>query len=101
MTYAFLDLLHKSMMIFIDDFSVQSKAIDHLSWIKEVLTRCYQIGIAINPEKFYLAVRWGALLGHIIPQAKKESDLEKVEVIVELHPPKDLSGVRKVLRHMD
>lgn len=84
------------MMVFIDDFSIQFKAIDHLSWIKEALTRCHQIGIAINPEKFYLVVRQDALLGYIVSQARKEPNTEKVKVIVELHPPKDVNGVRKV-----
>lgn len=38
-SYAFLDLLYKSMILFIDDFSVQSTAIDHIEFIKKVLIR--------------------------------------------------------------
>jgi hypothetical protein len=37
MTFAFLDLLHKSMTVFIDDFSTHSKREDHLYWVRECL----------------------------------------------------------------
>jgi len=40
MSFAFLDLLYKSMTVYIDDFSTQSNSKDHLPLVKECLIRC-------------------------------------------------------------
>ena len=37
MSFAFSDLLHKSMTVFIDDFSTHSSATEHLHWVRECL----------------------------------------------------------------
>lgn len=37
--FAFLDLLYNSIIVFIDDFSIQSNAKDHLEYVKETLKR--------------------------------------------------------------
>ena len=46
MSFAFSDLLHCSMTVFIDDFSTHSSAAEHLYWVRECLIRCRKIGIA-------------------------------------------------------
>ena len=72
MSFAFLDLLHRSMTIFLDDFSTHSSATEHLYWVKECLIRCRKIGIAVNPDKIYLVGKRGVLLGHIVSQEGTE-----------------------------
>ena len=37
MSFIFLDLLHKSMTVFIDDFSTHSLGIEHLHWVRVCL----------------------------------------------------------------
>ena len=93
MSFAFSDLLHQSMTVFIDNFSTHSSAIEHLYWVRECLIRCRRIGIAVNPDKLYLAVKRGVLLGHIVSQEGTELDPTKVEVITNLQPPTDVNGV--------
>ena len=100
MTFAFSDLLHKSMTVFIDDFSTHSRVSEHISWVTECLIRCRRTGIALNPRKLYLAVKRGVLLGHIVSEAGKEPDPEKVEVIANLKPPTNVKGVQRVLGHI-
>ena len=85
MSFAFLDLLHKSMIVFIDDFSTHSLATEHLHWVRECLIRCRRTGIAVNPDKLYLAVKKGILLGHIVSREGTEPDPAKVEAITELN----------------
>jgi hypothetical protein len=87
------------MSVFIDDFSTQTSKIDHMVMLKACFERCHRYGIALNPEKIYLAVERGVLLGHVVSQKGKEPDPEKIEVIVNLQPPSDVKGVQRVLGH--
>jgi hypothetical protein len=100
MTFAFSDLIHKSMMVFIDDFSTHSKREDHLHWIRECLIKCSRTRIALNPDKLFVGVVRGVLLGHIVSVSGIELDPEKVEVIHNLKPPTNVKGVHKVLGHI-
>jgi hypothetical protein len=100
MTYAFSDLLHKSMTVFIDDFSTQTSGDEHLAAVRESFKRCRQVGISLNPEKLYLAVIRGVLLGYIVSAKGKEPDPEKVDVIVNLKPPTDIKSMQRTLGHM-
>lgn len=59
MTHAFSDLLHTSMTVFIDDFSTQSSRAAHLDSVRESFKWCRRTGIALNPDKIFLAVRRG------------------------------------------
>ena len=100
MSFAFSDLLHRSMTVFIDDFSTHSSAAEHLYWVQECLIRCRRTGIAVNLDKLFLAVKRGVLLGHIVSQEGTEPDPTKVEVITNLQPPTDVKGVQRVLGHI-
>jgi len=45
-------------------------------------------------------VKKGVLLGYVVSKEGKMADPEKVEVIVNLLPPKDVKGVQQVLGHV-
>lgn len=98
-TFIFSDLLHKSMSVFIDDFSVQTSKISHLTAVKECFLRCQKNGLSLNPTKLYLAVERGVLLGYVVSKAGKEPDPEKVEVITNLQPPTSVKGIQRALGH--
>ena len=85
------------MTVFIDDFSIHLKREDHLYWIRECLIWCCNTQIAINPDKLFVAVIRGVLLGHIVSEVGIEPDPEKVEVINNLKPPTTVKKVQKVL----
>ena len=68
--------------------------------MQECLIRCRRIGIAVNSDKLYLAVKRGVLLGHIVSQEGTKPDPTKVEVITNLQPPIDVKGVQRVLGHI-
>ena len=61
--YIFTDLLYKSMTVFIDDFSTQSYVSDHLHCVRETLVRYRMMRLALNPDKTFLEVNRGVLLG--------------------------------------
>lgn len=96
----FSDLLYKSMTVFIDDFSTQSGIEDHLGFVRESLERCRQSQMALNPEKTYLAVSRGVLLGYVVSKAGREPEPEKVKVITNLKPPTNVKEVQRVLGHV-
>lgn len=79
--YIFLDLLYKSMMVFVDDFSTQSNIVSHLECVRETLARCRKCRLALNPKKTYLVVQRGVLLGYVVSEKGREPDPEKITVI--------------------
>jgi hypothetical protein len=100
MTYVFSELLRKSMAVFINDFSTQTSREEHLEMLRACFQRCREVGISLNPEKVYLAVVRGILLGYVVSKKGKEPNPDKVEVIVNLQPPTTVKQIQKVLGHI-
>jgi hypothetical protein len=82
MDYAFRGLIGKLIEIYQDDLTVFSKdgktRINHL---RQVLDRCREFGISLNPAKSVFGVSEGKLLGHIITKDGVKLYLERVEAI--------------------
>jgi hypothetical protein len=98
--YIFSDLLYKSMTVYIDDFSTQSQKEDHLGHVRQSLERCRKVRMALNPEKTYLAVHRGVLLGYVVSKSGREPEPEKIKVITNLQPPTTVKEVQRVLGHV-
>ena len=56
--------------------------------------------MALNPEKTYLAVSRGVLLGYVVSKEGREPEPEKVKVITNLKPPTNVKKVQSVLGHV-
>jgi hypothetical protein len=82
MDYAFSGLIGKLIEIYQDDLTVFSKDgkthIDHLS---QVLDRCREFQISLNPAKTVFGVTEGKLLGHIITKDGVKLDPKRIEAI--------------------
>lgn len=76
--FIFSDLLYKSMTVFIDYFSTQSKINDHLKCLRDALKRCRKVRLALNPEKTYLTVQRGILLGCVVNEKGKDPTWKKL-----------------------
>lgn len=98
--YVFTDLLYKSMTVFVDDFSTQSSAAEHLQCVREALIRCRRMQLALNPEKTFLGVQRGVLLGYVVSEKGREPDPDKIAVIEGLATPTNAKGVAKLLGHV-
>ena len=85
--YIFNNLLFKSMTVFVDDFSTQSDVSDYLHCVRKTLVRCRKMRLALNPDKTFLRVNRGVLLGYIVSKKRREPDPEKVVAISELETP--------------
>ena len=97
--YIFSDLLYKSMTVYIDNFSTQSSVGDHLECVRKALKQCRKVRLALNPDKTYLAVQRGVLLGYVVSEKGMEPDLEKIVVIDGLAAPTNAKGIAKLLGH--
>ena len=71
--YIFNDLLFKSMTVFVDDFSIQSDVSDHLHCVSETLVKCRNMKLTLNPDKTFLGVNRGVLLGYVVSEKKKRT----------------------------
>ena len=98
--YIFNDLLFKSMTVFVDDFSTQSDVSNHLHCVREALMSCKKMRLALSPDKTFLGVHKGVLLGYVVSEKGWELDPEKVVAISELETPTNFKGISKLLVHV-
>ena len=83
---------------YIDDVIIHSKSFDeHLIHLRAVFERLRAKRIKCHPKKMRLAVRTVPYLGHfIVPGGTAPQDV-KVEAIVRMVPPRDISELRAFL----
>ena len=98
--YIFIDLLFKSTTVFVDDFSTQSSASEHLQCMREALIRCRKMQLALNPDKTFLGVQRGVLLGYVVSEKGREPDSNKIVVIDELATLTNAKEIAKLLGHV-
>ncbi|KAL0886173.1 hypothetical protein Bca101_010156 [Brassica carinata] len=96
----FSDLIEDIVEVFMDDFSVYGSSFSAcLSNLCRVLQRCEDTNLVLNWEKCHFMVKEGIVLGHKISEKGIEVDKAKIEVIVNLPPPKTVKDIRSFLGH--
>jgi hypothetical protein len=88
------------MTVFVDDFSTQNNASDHLQYVREALIRCRKMQLALNPDNTFLGVNRGVLLGYVVSDKGRELDPEKIEAISEMTTPTNVKRIVKFLEHV-
>ncbi|KAG7599431.1 Reverse transcriptase domain [Arabidopsis suecica] len=100
MTSIFSDLIEEMVEVFMDDFSVYGSSFSScLLNLCRVLTRCEETNLVLNWEKCHFMVREGIVLGHKISEKGIEVDKGKIEVMMQLQPPKTVKDIRSFLGH--
>ncbi|KAG7564179.1 Reverse transcriptase domain [Arabidopsis suecica] len=100
MTSIFSDLIEEMVEVFMDDFSVYGSSFSScLLNLCRVLARCEETNLVLNWEKCHFMVREGIVLGHKISEKGIEVDRAKIEVMVQLQPPRSVKDVRSFLGH--
>ncbi|KAL3699620.1 hypothetical protein R1sor_017642 [Riccia sorocarpa] len=87
MTTIFRDYLRKFIEVFLDNFCVYSSKATHQEKLKLTFDKCRESQLCLHPEKSFIAMKEGILLGHRISIKGIDVDHEKVAIIVELQPP--------------
>ena len=98
----FLDMVKKSIEVFMDDFSVIGSTFDDCLHNQTLVPkRCIETNLVLNWEKCHFMVREGIVLGHRVSGRGIEVHLVKIEIIEKLTPPTSVKGVRSFLGHTD
>jgi hypothetical protein len=98
MDYAFRGLIGKLIEIYQDDLTVFSKdGKTHIDHLRQVLDRCREFGISLNPAKSVFGVTEGKLLGHIISKYGVKLDSERVEAIRKVPLPVSKKALQSFL----
>ncbi|GKA76640.1 reverse transcriptase domain-containing protein, partial [Tanacetum coccineum] len=84
----FLDMIEKTMEVFMDDFLVFGDSFDScLSNLENMPKRCEDTNLVLDWEKCHFISREGIVLGHKILKSGIEVDRAKVDVIAKLPHP--------------
>ena len=75
--HIFTNLLFKSMTVYIVDFSTKSTSDNHVESVRLALVRCRNMTLALNPDKTFLGVQRGVLLGYVVSEKGREPDPDK------------------------
>lgn len=57
--------------------------------LEKTCMKCREAQLCLHPDKCFIGMKEGILLGHVISQRGIEVDKDKVRMIVELQPPSD------------
>jgi hypothetical protein len=77
------------MKIFLDDFIMYNDMDSHLQKLRSCFQKCRKYGISLNLNKCAFMVFLEMILGFIISKEGKLLDLKKIQVIVNMPPPKN------------
>ena len=96
----FLDMVEKTIEVFMDDFFVLGKSFDNcLENLRQALIRCEETNLVLNWEKCHFMVKEGIVPVHRILERGIEVDKAKIETIEKLPPPSSVKGIRSFLGH--
>ena len=96
----FLDMVEKTIEMFMDDFSVLGNSFNNcLENLRSMLIRCEETNLVLNWEKYHFMVQEGIILGHRISARGIEVDKAKIKAIEKLPPPSSVKGIRSFLGH--
>jgi hypothetical protein len=90
MSCAFQDIKH-IVESFLDDLTTYSKKqAQHITHLHVVFEKCRYYKIHLNPHRYIFCVEFGRLLGFIMSKHEIMVDPLKIEVIVQLSPPRSI-----------
>lgn len=96
-TTIFHDMMHKKMEDYVDDTLVKTmKRSTHIHELGLILDRMERFKLRLNPKKCAFGVTSRKLLHYIISKKGVEVDPEKVQAIMEMPPPKNISQMRSL-----
>jgi hypothetical protein len=83
------EYLDNFMKIFLDDFIVYNDMESHLHKFRLCFQKCKEYGISLNPEECAFMVFSRMILGFIVSKEGKLPYPKKIQVIVNMPPPKN------------
>ena len=93
----FQDFLGHFLEVFIDDFVVFSERGQYLEFLRKTFQRCRETKLKLHPDKCFLGMESGILLGHVVHKKGLEVDTDQVRAILVLLAPTYVREVRGLL----
>lgn len=94
-TTIFHDMMHKNMKDYVDDTLVKTmKRYTHIQELGLILDKMERFKLQLNPKKCAFRVTLGKFLGYIISKKGIKVDPEKVQAIMEMPLPRNISQMR-------
>jgi hypothetical protein len=98
MNHVFGEHIGRTVEAYVDDIVVKTKKASDLLFDLEMTFKCLRAkGMKLNPEKCVFGVPRGMLLGFIVSERGIEANPEKIAVITNMGPIKNLKGVQRVM----
>ena len=102
MDIAFIGLLNKFVVVYLDDITVYSKIQEeHIPHLKAIFERCRWYGISLNPKKRIFAMEEGTLLGFLISLEGIKIDRGRVEAIKAIVLPHNKKAMQSFLGNIN
>ena len=87
----FIQQIGRNVEVYVDDMLVKSKEEEHhLDDLKEMFETLRLYGMKLNPNKCVFGVSSGKFLGFMVSQRGVEANLDKIQAILEINPPKNV-----------
>lgn len=97
MTLIFHDYMHKILEDYVDDILAKSiLRIDHVKVLHQIFERIHKYHMCLNPQKCVFGVESGKLLGFIVLHHGIEVDTKKIDAIVNMPPPRNVSQLKSL-----
>ena len=78
----------KAISAYVDDIIVQSKLKqEHIEDLRRAFNNLHNVGLKLNPTKCIFGVSKGKLLGCLVSARGIETNLEKIDAILNMEPP--------------
>ena len=91
MNKMFTHQIGRNIQVYVDDMLVKSiREDDHLDDLKENFDTLHSYNMKLNPNKCAFGVMVGKFLGFMVSQRGIEVNLDKIQAIMELTPPKNV-----------
>ncbi len=92
-------MIHKQVEDYVDDLVVKAKTTEeHLVHLKQLLRRCREYGLKMNPLKCAFGVSSRKFLGFLVHQRGIDLNPTKAKTILEMNPPGKFEGYEKLCR---
>lgn len=92
MTIIFHDMMHTFMEDYVDDLLAKSYTREgHMEILSKIFVRMEKFNVCLNPKKCVFGVRSSKLLGYIVLVKGITVDPGKVQAIMDMPPPQNIS----------
>ena len=97
----FIRQIERNVEVYVDGMLVKSKEEDHhLNDLRETFETLCLYRMKLNPSKCVFGVSSGKFLGFMVSQWGVETNLDKIQEILEMSPPKNVKEVQSLNRRV-